>query len=82
MIRTLKFTIRRDPANSQAIGYYATQQNAAYNAAVNVLNREPNLPKRSGSKHPDAMNKRITSWRFSTVSQTCPNAVAANTPTP
>ena len=63
MIRTLKFTIRRDPANSQAIGYYATQQNAAYNAAVNVLNREPNLPKRSGSKHPDAMNKRITSWR-------------------
>ncbi len=63
MIRTLKFTLRRDPANSQAIGYYATQQNAAYNAAVDVLNREPNLPKRSGSKHPDAMNKRITSWR-------------------
>ena len=63
MIRTLKFTIRHDPANSQAIGYHATQQNAAYNVAVDVLNREPNLPKRSGRNHPDAMNKRITAWR-------------------
>ena len=63
MIRTLKFALRRDAANSQAIGYYATQQNAAYNYAVDVLNREPNLPKRSGRNHPDAINKRITAWR-------------------
>ena len=63
MIRTLTFALRRDPDTSQAIGYYATQQNTAYNAAVDVLNREPNLPKRSGRKHPDAINKRITSWR-------------------
>ena len=63
MIRTLKLALRHDPANSQAIGYHATQQNAAYNHGVDVLNREPNLPKRSGRNHPDAMNKRITAWR-------------------
>ena len=63
MIRTLKFALRYDPANSQAIGYYATQQNLAYNAAVDVLNQEPNLPKRSGKSHPDAINKRTTAWR-------------------
>ena len=62
-IRTLKFALRCDPANSRAIGYHATQQNAAYNHAVDVLNREPELPKRSGRNHPDALNKRITAWR-------------------
>ena len=63
MIRTLKFALRRDPASSRAIAYHATQQNAAYNHAVDVLNREPDLPKRSGKNAPDAMNKRITAWR-------------------
>ena len=63
MIRTLKFALRYDPANSRSIGYHATQQNAAYNHAVDVLNREPELPKRSGRNHPDALNKRITAWR-------------------
>ena len=63
MLRTLKFAVQRDPANSQAIGYHAAQMNAAYNAAVDVLNREPELPKRSGKGRPDAMNKRITKWR-------------------
>ena len=29
MIRTLKFALHYDPANSRAIGYYAIQQNAA-----------------------------------------------------
>ena len=62
-IRTLKFAIQRDTANSSAIGYHATQMNAAYNVAVDVLNREPELPKRSGKNHPDALNKRITKWR-------------------
>ena len=60
MIRTMKFALRYDPANGQAIGYHGTQQNAAYNHAVDVLNREPNLPKRSGKNHADAINKRIT----------------------
>ena len=70
MIRTLKFALHYQPANSQAIGYYATQQNAAYNAAVDVLNQEPDLPKRSGRHHPDALNKRITAWRQRNRQQT------------
>ena len=63
MIRTLKFALRHDDANSQAIAYHATQQNAAYNHAVDIINREQNLPKRSGRNHPDALNKRVTAWR-------------------
>ena len=63
MIRTLRFALRHDPANSRSVGYHATQQNAAYNHAADVINREPDLPKRSGRNHPDAMNKRITAWR-------------------
>ena len=63
MIHTLKFALRHDPANSRVVGYHATQQNAAYNHAVDVLNREPELPKRSGRNCPDALNKRITAWR-------------------
>ena len=63
MIRTLKLALRHDPANSQAIGCHATQQNVAYNHGVDVLTRELNLPKRGGRNHPDAMNKRITNWR-------------------
>ena len=59
-IRPLKFAVQRDQANSQAIGYHATQQNTAYKVAVDVLNREPELPKRSGKNHPDALNKRVT----------------------
>ena len=60
MIRPLKFALRCDPANNRSIGYHAIQQNAAYNHAVGVLNREPELPKRSGRNRPDALNKRIT----------------------
>ena len=63
MLRTLKFALRHDLANSRAVGYQVTQQNAAYNRTVDVLNREPKLPKRSGRNQPDAINKRITAWR-------------------
>ena len=62
-IHTLKFALRYDPANSRAIGYYATQQDGTYNHAADILNLEPELPKRSGRNHPDAVNKRITAWR-------------------
>ena len=34
MIRTLTFALRRDPDTSRAIGHHATQQNLAYNHAV------------------------------------------------
>lgn len=60
MIRTLKLALRYEPTNSRAIGHHATQQNTAYNHAVDVLNHEPELPKRSGKNYPDAFNKRIT----------------------
>ena len=63
MIRTLIFALRYDPVNSQVIGYHATQQNASYNIAVDILNREPRLPKRSDKNTPDAINKRVTAWR-------------------
>ena len=74
MIRTLKFTLRRDPANSQAIGYYATQQNAAYNAAADVLNREHNRPKRSDKGHPDTrLTQRPWAKNRSTTFTSCQN---------
>ena len=63
MIRTLKYAVGHSPANAQAIGYQATQQNLAYNQAVDILNREPNLPKRSSPQYPNALGKRITTWR-------------------
>ena len=63
MIRTLKYAVRHSPENAQAIGYQATQQNLAYNHAVELLNREPELPKRSSPHCPDALSKRNTKWR-------------------
>ena len=45
MIRTLKFALHHGPAVGRAVGYYASQQNLAYNHTVDVLNREPDLPK-------------------------------------
>ena len=63
MIRTLKYAIKHSPANAQAIGYQATQQNLAYNQAVDILNREPELPKRSSPNCPDALSKHTTKWR-------------------
>ena len=63
MIRTLKYAVGHSPENAQAIGYYATQQNLAYNHAVDLLNREPQLPKRSSPHQPNALGKRITAWR-------------------
>ena len=63
MIRTLKYAVGHSPANAQAIGYQATQQNLAYNHAVDILNREPDLPKRSSLQQTNALGKRITAWR-------------------
>ena len=63
MIRTLKYAVRHSPENAQAISYQATQQNLAYNHAVDILNREPELPKRSSPNCPDALSKRTTAWR-------------------
>lgn len=65
MIRTLKFALCHAPTNSVAIGYHATRQNPDHSIAVDLLNREPELPERSGRNHPDAMNNRIAAWQQS-----------------
>ena len=53
MTRTPIFALRNDLANRKSIGYHATRQNVA----VGVLNREPELLKRSNKSHPYVMNK-------------------------
>ncbi len=63
MILTLKFALHHNSANSQAIGYFATQQNAPYNGAFDVINREPNLPRRSNRNTSDAINMLTTARR-------------------
>ena len=63
MILTLNFALHHNSANSQAIGCSATQQNAAYNAAFDINNRESNLPKSSNRNTSDAINKWTTAWR-------------------
>ena len=50
-------------ATSRLIGQLASQQRLAYNQAVNILNREPNIPKRAHQGSNFGINKRITAWR-------------------
>ena len=50
MIRTRKFALRQDPANSQAIVCHATQQNAAHNIAVDGLSKGSTPTKGHGLK--------------------------------
>ena len=47
-IRTLKFALRDDPANSRAIGYHAAQQNAAYHHAVDAVPKPVECPHQEG----------------------------------
>ena len=65
MITTVTTFIRLEntPATSMVIGRLTSQERLAYNQAVNILNREPMMPKRArkGSRH--GLNKRITQWR-------------------
>ena len=55
--------LNNTPETSRVIGWLTSQERLAYNQAVNVLNREPHIPKRAqkGSRH--GLNKRITRWR-------------------
>ena len=65
MITTVTTFIRLEntPETSRVIGWLTSQERLAYNQAVNILNREPMMPKRArkGSRH--GLNKRITQWR-------------------
>ena len=48
---------------SRVVGYLASQQRLAYNHAINILNREPSIPKRAAKGSTLDLNKRITAWR-------------------
>ena len=65
MINTTTNIIRlvNSSESSRIIGQLTSQQRLAYNHAVNVLNREPNIPKRAKKGSRYGLNKRITRWR-------------------
>lgn len=52
----------------------AAQQRLAYNQAVNVLNREPDIPMRASKGGSYGLNKRITRWRNEKLTETCRKA--------
>ena len=65
MITTTTTIIRLEnsPETSSVIGQLTSQQRLAYNQAVNVLNREPKIPKRAKNGSDYGLSKRITRWR-------------------
>ena len=65
MITTVTTFIRLEnsPETSRVIGWLTSQERLAYNQAVNVLNREPMIPKRARKGSRYGLNKRITRWR-------------------
>ena len=65
MITTTTTFIRLEntPETSRIIGWLTSQERLSYNQAVNVLNREPTIPKRAKKGSGYGLNKRITRWR-------------------
>ena len=65
MITTITTIVRLEnsPETSRVIGQLTSQERLAYNRAVNVLNREPTIPKRAKKGSDHGLNKRITRWR-------------------
>ena len=61
--RTTFLPLVNNSATSRVIGQLASQQRLAYNQAVNILNREPRIPKRAHKGSIFGLNKRITAWR-------------------
>lgn len=55
--------LENNPQTSRVIGWMASQERLAYNQAVNLLNREPHIPKRAKKHSRYGLNKRITHWR-------------------
>ena len=60
---TIFLPLVNNSATSRVIGQLASQQRLAYNHAVNILNQEPNIPKRAATGSSYGLNKRITAWR-------------------
>ena len=61
--RTVILPLVNNSATSTIIGRLTSQQRLAYNQAVNILNREPNILKRAHKDTSFGLNKRITAWR-------------------
>ena len=61
--RTVFLPLVNNSVTSRVIGQLASQQRLAYNEAVNILNREPRIPKRAHKGSTFGLNKRITAWR-------------------
>ena len=60
--RTYILRLVNNAPTSRVIGYLTSQQRLAYNHAVNILNREPHIPKRAHKGSTFGLNKRITAW--------------------
>ena len=62
-IETRIFRLHHDAAVSARIGYLASQQRLAYNHAVDVLNRTPDVALLKSPRNPDGLLGQITLWR-------------------
>ena len=71
---TVFVRLRNSPQTARVIGELAAQQRLAYNQAVNILNREPDIPMRASKGGSYGLNKRITGWRSEKLAETCRKA--------
>ena len=62
-IETRIFRLHHDAAVSARIGYLASQQRLAYNHAVDVLNRTPDIALLKSPRNPDGLLGQMTLWR-------------------
>ena len=75
-IRTLVYPLEHDPETSTSIGYLASQYRLAYNWAVSVLNREPNIPFHRRSRgHKDTLLGRVNTWSREDSRASAPRAI-------
>ena len=71
---TVFVRLRYSPETARVIGELAAQERLAYNQAVNILNREPDMPMRASKGGSYGLNKRITRWRREKLTETCRKA--------
>ena len=71
---TVFVRLRNSYETSRVIGELAAQERSAYNQAVNILNREPNMPMRANKSGSYGLNKRITRWRNDKLTEKCRKA--------
>ncbi len=71
---TVFIRLENSPETARVIGELTAQQRLAYNQAVNILNREPDMPMRASKGGSYGLNKRITRWRNEKLSNDCRKA--------